>query len=94
MSFDMKRSNFDIYSDWYECYNDISSFWYEHHIINNGVGGFDRFDEIYQEIIVWLYVNVKECEKNAQWRKVNDCIYIKLRRKTDYVWLLLRWPRK
>ncbi len=63
--------------------------WTEHTIINTM--GFDRYDEIHREVIIWLYDNIENCEKNAHWFRIYDCIYIHLRKPRDAMLFTLRW---
>jgi len=63
--------------------------WTEHHIVNTM--GFDRYYQIYEDMVVWLYTNVEDCEKNANWFRMNDCIYVYLRRRSDAVMFTLMW---
>lgn len=73
-----------------ECYGYETPYgWSEHNIVNTM--GFARHYEIYIEIVAWIYANVENCEKNAMWFKVNDCIYVRLRRRQDALMFTLKW---
>jgi len=63
--------------------------WTEHTIANTM--GFTRYYQIHKEVIDWIYANVNDCEKNAIWFRVNDCIYIRFRRRADAVMFTLKW---
>lgn len=63
--------------------------WTEHTIINTM--GFDRHAQIFTEVVEWIYNNVDNCEAHAHWFKINDCIYVQLRRRKDATMFALRW---
>ncbi|HET8688561.1 MAG TPA: hypothetical protein VFM18_18260 [Methanosarcina sp.] len=63
--------------------------WSRHTIINTM--GFTLYEQIYQDVILWIYNNIDECENNAHWFRVNDCIYVYLKKSEDTMLFTLRW---
>lgn len=67
--------------------------WYEFTIKNTyeGWNGTIKFEEIYNEIVQWLYDNIANCERHARWIILNDSIHVKFRFEKDYSWFTIRW---
>lgn len=52
---------------------------------------FDDHWQQYLDIVKWINENIENPKQNACWTKIGDCIYVYIRKPTDWTWFILRW---
>lgn len=51
----------------------------------------DRYTDMYNEIVDWLYANIDKPERHVRWHINNMHIRVKFRYERDYLRFVLTW---
>jgi hypothetical protein len=85
----IRPHNFDTRRGWENtCPN-----WYTHILQYDIITSvsLDKFDDLYFDILEWLYTKIDLCERHARWLRTNNQILVKFRYERDYLLFMLRW---